>query len=122
MFVVGDARPCSGLGASLCGDEDSRWWAWYVAVSNGAADSAVCWDKDANVASFRFLVVDEEAVVRGRLLCNGEQPRIQDFARNVQAVGVRSRRSDGGRIWVIKCGGGSIEMCVVINKGKRKRQ
>ena len=31
------------------------------------------------------MVVDEEAVVRGRLLCNGEQPRIQDFARNVQS-------------------------------------
>jgi hypothetical protein len=56
-----------------------------VAVSNGAAESAVCWDRDAKGASFRFLVVDEEAVVRGRLLCNGEQPRIQDFARNVQS-------------------------------------
>ena len=56
-----------------------------MAVSNGAAESAVCWDRDAKGASFRFLVVDEEAVVRGRLLCNGEQPRIQDFARNVQS-------------------------------------
>jgi hypothetical protein len=30
------------------------------------------------------LGVDEEAVVGGRLLCNGEQPRISGFARNVK--------------------------------------
>ena len=46
---------------------------------------AVSCDKDAKGASFRFFGVDEEAVVGGRLLCNGEQPRIQDFARNVQS-------------------------------------
>ena len=32
----------------------------------------------------RFLGVDEEAVVGGRLLYNGEQPRISGFARNVK--------------------------------------
>lgn len=58
-----------------------------MSVSNGAAESSAC-RRDANGASFRFFGVDEEAVLRGRLLCNGEQPRIQDFARNVQAVGV----------------------------------
>jgi len=87
VFVEGDARPCSGLGALLCGDDDSRWWASYVSVSNGAAESAACCI-DANGASFRFLVVDEEAVLRGRLLCNGEQPRIQDLQGMCKAVGV----------------------------------
>ena len=38
--------------------------------------SAVCCDRDAKGASFRFFGVYEEAVVGGRLLCNGEQPRI----------------------------------------------
>jgi hypothetical protein len=59
-----------------------------VAVSNGAAESAVCCGRDAIGSSFRFLVVDEEAVVRGRLLCNGEQPRIQDLQGMCKVVGV----------------------------------
>lgn len=54
-----------------------------MASSNSAGGSRSAWDRDANGASFRFLGVDEEAVVSGRLLYNGEQPRIQVFARNV---------------------------------------
>lgn len=56
------------------------------------------------------MVVDEDAVVRGRLLCNGEQPRIKDFARNVQSG--RSERDgvmNGGRIWLIEC---AVVLCL----------
>ena len=59
-----------------------------MAVSNGAAESAVCWVRDAKGASFRFLVVDEEAVVRGRLLCNGEHPGFRILQGMCKAVGV----------------------------------
>jgi hypothetical protein len=55
-----------------------------VAVSNGAAESAVCCDRDASGASFRFLVVDEEAVVRGTALQRRAAPD-SGFARNVQS-------------------------------------
>jgi len=54
----------------------------------------VCWDRDAKGASFRFFGVDEEAVVGGRLLCNGEQPRIFRICKECE--GVRGR--DGGAI------------------------
>ena len=85
-----------------------------MAVSNGADESAICWDRDANVASFRFLFVDEEAVVRGRLLCNGEQPRIQDFARNVQ-----SGRGERHGVWknlVDRMRGCEVFECVVYRR------
>lgn len=91
-----------------------------MAVSNGAAESAICWDMDAKGASFRFLVVDEEAVVRGRLLCNGEQPRIQDFARNVQAVGVSD--TECGRIWLIECAGVRYLVVLFTGEGQKERQ
>ena len=53
----------------------------------------MCWDRDAKGASFRFFGVDEEAVVGGRLLCNGEQPRIFRICKECE--GVRGRPGVG---------------------------